>query len=91
MSVNETRTREQLEAFITKALQNAPYDQLKAVAGYLEVVGYVERTQSVKVPKRLVMPDEHALERELNERSLASNSTTPFDEAHRRAAARLAR
>ena len=81
MSVNETRTREQLEAYITQAMRRASDKQLRAMAGMLDAFG--EARISDEVPAHLCLPDEETLVDAL-QATRERDTYVPESEAHRR-------
>ena len=85
MSVNETRTRAQLEAYLTEAMRSASDKQLQAMAGLMEAFG--EAQISADVPSHLQLPDEKALARALRA-TRERDVYIPEADAHKRLLAR---
>ena len=90
MSVNETRTREQLEAYITQAMERASDKQLRAMAGMLDAFGEAPPRGEPVVPKLLEKPTDAQLAEELKHRA-GRDQRIDAEEMFARVTSRLAR
>ena len=89
MSVNETRTRAQLEVYITEAMQRASDKQLRAMAGMLDAFGDAPPRGAPVVPKLLEKPTDAQLAEELKHRARRDERIEP-EEMFSRVTSRIA-